>query len=190
MERINNAILGKVNADAKAILADAEERAKQLVQKAQDQRESKYQEEKSRLLNEARTEASRVQAQGSIRARQEMLAVKTNIIEGIIDETKKKLAGQSGNEKTLATLTREGLKALGAAKVRVFVASKDVPAMQKLVREDKELASRVIEVGHREMLGGVLVEDPEGKNRIDNSFESRLEMLLPKLLPQIEKELA
>jgi vacuolar-type H+-ATPase subunit E/Vma4 len=190
LEKINSAILEKVNADAKTILREAGERAKQVVQKARDQRESKFQEEKSRLVNEARTEASRIQAQGAIRARQEMLAVKTSIIDGIIDETKKQLGSLSGNEKILAGLTREGIKALGSEKVRVYIAEKDVLAMQKLVKEDKELANRVIEIRRRESLGGVFIEDTGGKNRIDNSFESRLEMLLPKLLPQIEKELA
>jgi vacuolar-type H+-ATPase subunit E/Vma4 len=189
MEKINSAIMGKVNADASVILAEAEERAKQLVQKARDQREAKFQEEKSRLVNEAQTEASRIQAQGTIRARQEMLAVKTSIIDGIIEDTKKQLTGLSGNEKILTNLTREGLKALGADKVRVYVAQKDMAAMQKLVKDDKELAGRVIEIKPQESLGGVIVEDAEGKNRIDNTFESRLEMLLPKLLPQIEKEL-
>jgi vacuolar-type H+-ATPase subunit E/Vma4 len=183
LEKINSAILEKVNADAKTILREAGERAKQVVQKARDQRESKFQEEKSRLVNEARTEASRIQAQGAIRARQEMLAVKTSIIDGIIDETKKQLGSLSGNEKILAGLTREGIKALGSEKVRVYI-------VQKLVKEDKELANRVIEIRRRESLGGVFIEDTGGKNRIDNSFESRLEMLLPKLLPQIEKELA
>jgi vacuolar-type H+-ATPase subunit E/Vma4 len=38
-------------------------------------------------------------------------------------------------------------------------------------------------------LGGVIAEDVEGKLRIDNTYETRLEMLLPKLLPKISKEL-
>lgn len=190
MEKINSAIMGKVNADAKAIIDDAQERARVRVAKAKEQQESKLQEEKAKLVNEAQTEASRIQAQGAIRARQEMLAVKTSIIDGIIEDTKKQLAGLSGNEKTLANLTREGVQTLGAGKVRVYVAQKDLAAMQKLVREDKELAARVIEVKRQDVLGGIIVEDEGGKNRIDNTFESRLEMLLPKLLPQIEKELA
>jgi vacuolar-type H+-ATPase subunit E/Vma4 len=190
MENINSAIREKVNTDAGAILAEATERAKQLVQKAREQRESKFQEEKARLVDDAQTEASRIQAQGAIRARQEMLAVKTGIIDNIIGDARKQLSALSGNEKILANLTREGVNTLGSEKFRVYVAQKDASAMQKLVEEDKELAGRVIEIKVRESLGGVIVEDAEGKNRIDNTFESRLEMLLPKLLPQIEKELA
>jgi vacuolar-type H+-ATPase subunit E/Vma4 len=190
MEKINSAIMGKVNADAKAIIDEAEERARVRVAKAKEQQESKLQEEKAKLVNEAQTEASRIQAQGAIRARQEMLTVKTSIIDGIIEETKKQLGGQSGNEKILANLLGESLRALGSERVRVYVAQKDMAAMGNLVRADKELYGRVIEVKRQDILGGVIVEDEGGKNRIDNTFESRLEMLLPKLLPQIEKELA
>ena len=190
MEKINGAILEKVNSDAKVIIDEAEERARQRVAKAKEQQDSKLKEEKAKLVDEAQIEASRIQAQGAIRARQEMLAVKTSLIDGIIGDTKKQLTGLSGNEKILTNLTREGVKALGSERFSVYVAPKDMAAMQKLVREDKELAGRVIEIKPMESLGGVIVEDAEGKNRIDNTFESRLEMLLPKLLPQIEKELA
>ncbi|GAI00113.1 unnamed protein product, partial [marine sediment metagenome] len=33
------------------------------------------------------------------------------------------------------------------------------------------------------------VEDIDGRTRIDNTYETRLEMLLPRLLPEISKEL-
>jgi V/A-type H+-transporting ATPase subunit E len=190
MEKINSAILVKVNSDAKTIIAEAEEMARQRVAKAKEQQQQKLDEDKAKLVGEAQVEASRIQAQGAIRARQEMLAVKTGIIDGIIDETKKQLSGLSGNEKILASLTKEGIKTLGSEKVRVLVSQKDMAAMQKLVKEDKELADRVVEVKRQDSLGGVIVEDLDGKNRIDDTFDSRLEMLLPKLLPQIEKELA
>ncbi len=189
MEKISSAILDKVNADAKEIVRDAQERAKQRVEKAKEQQKVKLEEDKAKLTDEARIEASRIQAQGAIRARQEMLAVKTSIIDGIISDTKKSLADLAGNEKILGSLTREGIAALGASKVRVYVSPKDMAAMQKLVKADEELASKVVEVKKQDSLGGVIVEDTEGKNMIDNTFDSRLEMLLPKLLPKIEKEL-
>ncbi len=189
MEKINSAILTKVNADAQAIIKDAEERAQQRIEKAREQQQAKLDEDKTKLVNEAQVEASRIQAQGAIRARQEMLTVKTSIIDGIIDDTKKSLASITGNEKILASLTKEGINSLGTDKVRVYVSAKDMAAMQKLAKEDKELADKIVEIKRQDSLGGVIVEDIQGKSRIDNTFDSRLEMLLPKLLPQIEKDL-
>jgi len=59
----------------------------------------------------------------------------------------------------------------------------------KLVGKDKELAAKVAEIKEHSASGGVIIEDVEGRVRIDNTYETRLEMLLPRLLPEIGKEL-
>ena len=189
MEKLSSAILEKVKGEADAIIKEAEAQAVARIKAAQDQRQVRSEEQKKKLLSEAGAEASRILAQAAIGARQETLGAKTAVVSEIMDGVKSQLGGLSGNEKVLSALAREGIKALGAQKVRLYVSSKDLPAMQKLVREDSSLASAVIEVKKQESLGGVIIEDAEGKNRIDNTFDTRLEMLLPRLLPEIQKEL-
>jgi vacuolar-type H+-ATPase subunit E/Vma4 len=189
MERLSSAILEKVNANAKAIVKEAEERAEQRIKAAQEQQRAKFEQQKRKLLNEANAEAIKILAQAAIKGRQETLAAKTAVVNEVIDRANKQLASLAGNERVLANLTKEGIALLGADTVRVYVAARDMAAMQKLVEEDKDFAKRGIEVKQQDSLGGVIVEDMEGKNRIDNTFDSRREMLLPKLLPQIEKEL-
>jgi vacuolar-type H+-ATPase subunit E/Vma4 len=61
--------------------------------------------------------------------------------------------------------------------------------MQQLIDEDSGLKEKVIGLTPRNILGGVIVEDRVGENRIDNTFETRLQMLLPRILPEIGKEL-
>jgi vacuolar-type H+-ATPase subunit E/Vma4 len=51
------------------------------------------------------------------------------------------------------------------------------------------LSAKILEVREVDRLGGVIAEDAEGKLRIDNTYETRLEMALPKLLPKISEEL-
>ncbi len=189
MERLSSAILEKVSANAKAIIKEAEERAEQRIKAAQEQQRAKVEEQKRKLLNEANAEAIRILAQAAIKGRQEILAAKTAVVNEVIDRANKQLASLAGDEKILANLTKEGMNILGGDKVRVYVAAKDMAALQKLVKEDKDFAKRVVEVKRQDSLGGVIVEDMEGKNRIDNTFETRLEMLLPRLLPEIGKEL-
>lgn len=189
MERLSNAILEKVSADAKAIVKEAEERAEQRIKAAQEQQRAKFEEQKRKLLNEANAEAIKILAQAAIKGRQETLAAKMAVVNEVIDRANKQLASLAGNERVLANLIKEGIAILGADKVKVYVSSKDLTAMQKLVKEDKDFAKRVVEVKRQDSLGGVIVEDMEGKNRIDNTFETRLEMLLPRLLPEIGKEL-
>ena len=61
--------------------------------------------------------------------------------------------------------------------------------MRKSFRGDTKLAGRITEIREFDGTGGVIVEDIDGKIRIDNTYDTRLEMLLPKLLPEIGKEL-
>ena len=37
--------------------------------------------------------------------------------------------------------------------------------------------------------GGAVIEDIESRFRIDNTFDTRIETLLPQILPEISKEL-
>ena len=189
MEKISIAVLEKVKLEVQGIIKEAEERARTSVEQAKEQQKARVEAEKSKLLNRANAEAARLLAQSAIQARQEILAAKTGVIDKIIAQTKESLAELSGNEKMLLGLAKEGIAALEAGSARAYVASGDLAAMKKLVTENKELAKIITEVKELDCLGGVIIEDAEGRNRIDNTFDARLEMLLPRILPDIGKEL-
>ena len=189
MEKISAAILDKVRAEAQDIIKEAEEKAGERVEKAKRQREAKLEEEKNRLIERAEGEASRILAQASIRARQELLARKTEVIDEIVKRVKEVLAGQSGDEHSPLNLIKEAIDTLGVDKVRVYVSPKDLATVKKLIKEDKKLGSKITEIKESDLSGGVMVEDIKGKIRIDNSYDTRLETLLPQILPEISKEL-
>ncbi len=189
MEKISEAILDKVRAEARDIVKDAEEKAKERIAKAKKQQEARLEEEKRKLVEQAKGEAARIMAQASIKARQELLVVKTGMIDEIIGKVKKALSDSTGGKVSSLNLVKEALSTLEVDKARVYVAPKDVAAMQKLIKEDKELAGRVMEVKEFNCTGGVIIEDADGKIRIDNTYDTRLETLLPQILPEISKDL-
>jgi len=189
MERISEAVVGKVRVEAQSIIKEAEEKAHKEVEKAKQQQEAKLEEGKRKMLEEAEEEAARIMAQASIKARQELLRVKSDIIARIIEEAKRALSGIASDESHLLSLTREAMDGLGVDKGRIYVSPKDISSVQKLLKGDKELANKIVEVKESDSVGGVIAEDMEGKYRIDNTYETRLEMLLPRLLPEISKEL-
>ena len=189
MEKISEAVVTKVRAEAQNIIKEAEEKAKEEREKAKKQREIKLQEEKRRMLTEAEEEAARITAQGSIKARQELSRTKADIIAKIIHRVKQNLAELSSDESYLLSLIKEAIDGLGADKARIYVSPKDISAVQEFPEGNKELCSKIKEVKEFDCLGGVIAEDIEGKLRIDNTYETRLEMLLPKLLPQVSREL-
>jgi vacuolar-type H+-ATPase subunit E/Vma4 len=189
MEKISEAVVSKVKLDAQNIIREAEEKAQEEIEKAKRQREVRFEEERGRMLGESEEEAARILAQASIKARQQLLSAKTGAIAKIIDGARKELSRISSDESHFLNLIREAMEGLGVDKARIYVSPKDVSNVKKFLKADKELSNKIVEVRESNCLGGVIAEDIEGKLRIDNTYETRLEMLLPKLLPKISKEL-
>jgi len=189
MERISEAILNKVRADAQNVVREAEGRAKERIERAEQQRKVKFEEDKNKLLEEAREEATRILAQASISARQELLLAKTNIIDEIIVRVREILPKVSGNSPLSLNLIKEAMDTAQIDKAIIYVAPRDIDSVKKLIKADKQLASRIVEIKDCDCTGGVIVEDVEGAIRVDNTYDTRLEMLLPKLLHEIGKEL-
>jgi len=189
MEKLSEAVLTKVRAEAQSIIQEAEEKAREEIEKAKRQREARFEEERSRMLGEAEEEAARILARASIKARQRLSSAKADVIAKIIGGARKELSQIPSDETYLLHLIKEGMDGLGLDKARIYVSPKDVSTVKKLLKANKELSGRILEVSEFNCSGGVIAEDVEGKLRIDNTFETRLEMLLPKLLPEISKEL-
>jgi V/A-type H+-transporting ATPase subunit E len=189
MEKISEAVIGKVKLDAQNIIREAEEKAQEEIKKAKRQREVRFEEERGRMLGEAQEEVARILAQASIKARQQLSSAKADTIAKIIDGARRELSRISSDESYFLNLIREAMEGLGVDKGRIYVSPKDVSTVKKFLEADKELSGKILEVRESNCLGGVIAEDVEGKLRIDNTYETRLEMLLPKLLPKISKEL-
>ena len=189
IEKISEAILDKVRVEAQDIIKEAEGKARERVEKAKRQQEAKLEEEKGKLIEEAKEEATRILAQSSITARQELLLARTRIIDEIISRVKKTLSEISSDESSPLNLIKEAINTLDVDKARIYVSPKDVSSVRKSLKGDKKLADRITEIREFDGSGGVIVEDIDGKIRIDNTYDTRLEMLLPKLLPEIGKEL-
>jgi V/A-type H+-transporting ATPase subunit E len=189
MERISEAVVSKVSLDAQSITKEAEEKAREEIERAKKQREVKLEQERARILAEAEQEAARILAQASIKARQLTSSAKAEAIAKITDGARKELSGASSSESNLISLTREAVGALGTDKARIYVSPKDVSTAKEALQADKELSAKILEVREVDCLGGVIAEDAEGKLRIDNTYETRLEMALPKLLPKISEAL-
>ena len=189
MEKISEAILDKVGVEAEQIIEKAEEKAGQEMEKAQEQRERKFEEQKRKTIEEAEREATRILAQAFIEAQQELSKTKADIIDEIINRVKKALAGISSDESSSLNLIKEAIDGLGADKARIYVSPKDVSTIQNSIKRDEKLASEIIEIKEFDCTGGVIAESIDGKFRIDNTYDTRLEMLLPQILPEIGKEL-
>ncbi|MCK5430781.1 MAG: hypothetical protein KAI94_14980 [Anaerolineales bacterium] len=189
MDKISDAILDKVKAEADVMIKDAESRAADDVAASRKSKAYRIEKEKTRLVEAAKAEASRVLARSSIKSRQQLLSAKSDIIEDVTEKVKKAVAASKSSEKTLLTLIKEAVVGITSRKAILYVSKSDVAIAQKAVASDKKLADMVTEVKEMECSGGVIIEDAEGKTRIDNTFDTRLGILLPKLMPEVSAEL-
>jgi vacuolar-type H+-ATPase subunit E/Vma4 len=189
MEKISAAIMDKVKAEAGEIIKNAEAKAKQEIEGAKEQKAQCLAEEKARIIGEAEREAAKILAKAHIEAQQELSQVKADVISALIEMVKGKLHQVSASEGSLLALIREVVDGLGDEKVVIYLNTKDVSSAKKALSRDKALNGRVMEIKEFAGIGGVIAEDVGGNVRMDNSYGSRLEVLLPKLLPEVGKEL-
>jgi V/A-type H+/Na+-transporting ATPase subunit E len=189
MDKIRDAIISKVESEARDITGEAREKAQEEIERARRQRQARFEEERARIIADVKEEAARTLAQSSIKARQKLSSTKADIIAEIVDGARSELSRLSADEQHLLGLIKEATEGLGGARGRLYVASRDADTVKKLLRDHSDLSDRIVEVKETDCLGGVIAEESEGKLRIDNTYETRLEMLLPRLLPEINRQL-
>jgi vacuolar-type H+-ATPase subunit E/Vma4 len=190
VDNLRDAILRKAKAEADQIKADAEAKARDLIEKAKRQRESIFEEKKKEMISQAHREALKILAQASMTARQEILRGKEDVVHEILKRVKHELRNHPPDKESLMHLIEETIDAFEMkTKVKLFVTSKDLGIVHEILREDGPLRERVIEVQEMNGLGGVSAENEEGMVRVDNTFDTRLETLMKKILPKIGEEL-
>ena len=168
----------------------AEEEAKKELDKAKSQRNARIEAEKRRLLNEAHGEAARVSSQNAMLAHRKVATAKAEVLESIVAKSREKIAKAPITKKALSFLIADAIPGLGDTdKVTVAVSKRDLSLAKDIVKSDKQLSSKVLDVVSCDCDGGAIIESESNTLSVDNTYTTRLEMLLPRILPEISREL-
>ncbi len=190
MKEISDAVLKKVTDEARKIVKDAEESAAGEIEKGRRLQRERLEAETKRLLAEAENEAVRIRAQGRMAARNKKAAARVAVIDDIIARARKELEKVPARRECLERLIEEALAGLGKpGQVIVGVAKRDLELAREVVAGSESISGKVKEVAERPMEGGVVVESESGSVAVDNSHAARLEMLIPRIMPRLAKEL-
>jgi vacuolar-type H+-ATPase subunit E/Vma4 len=189
MEKISEAVLNKIKADARKIIGEAESKRQSEITLAEKRRDAKHEETKRKMVEDSQREAAKITSQASLKSQQALLDAKFSIINEIIDGTRDSISSRPTEPASLYKIIKEAVAGVTDDKLRVYVAAKDIAIAQDLIKDDRQLAARIIEIREYDCLGGAIIEDLDSKFRIDNTYETRLEMLMPKLLPDISKQI-
>lgn len=189
-DKIRNAILKKAKSEADQIIADARTRATVMIDKAKEQRRYRFEDEKKKSISEARREASKLVAQSSLKSRQDILREKDAILNTIIEKVKDELSRTAMDKESFFSLIRETVEAFETdEQVVIFVSPKDLTTVRRFIEEDSDLKGKISDVKELDCLGGILAQTMDGMVNIDNTYDTRLEMLMPKILPEVGKNL-
>ncbi|MEM4601116.1 MAG: V-type ATP synthase subunit E family protein, partial [Sulfolobales archaeon] len=74
------------------------------------------------------------------------------------------------------------------SKLTVYVSERDFELAKEVVKEIATSSKLELELRTAGISGGVIVEDHEGRIRIDNSYDSRITVFLSRLSKDIIKE--
>jgi vacuolar-type H+-ATPase subunit E/Vma4 len=189
-DKIREAILDKAREEAKKVVSDAEEKAREMLAQAESQKDKRYEEERKKIITEANRESSKTLAQASLKARQQILQVKDGVVTEVLSKVKDGLSNEIKDKSMFARLITETVDAFESEdKLRILTAPKDLKIVEEVIGESETLRDRVEEVKELKCLGGIMGETLDGMVSIDNTFDMRLEMLVPKILPEIGKKL-
>ena len=190
MQKISEAVVDKVREEAQSIVSEAEEEAKKELDKAKSVRNARIEAEKRRLLNEAHEEAARVSAQNAMLAHRTVATAKAEVLASIVAKSREKIAKAPITNKSLSYLIADAIPGLGdTGKVTVAVSKRDLSLAKDIVKADKQLSAKVLDVVSCDCDGGAIIESESNTLSVDNTYTTRLEMLLPRILPEISREL-
>ncbi len=190
MQNISEAVVDKVREEAQSIVNEAEEEAKKEREKARAQQDARLEAEKRRLLTAAQEEAARITAQNAMQARQKLANAKAAVLEEIVQKARAGLKKSSTKRESLGHLISDAISGLGEGeKITISVSKNDLDMAKEIVKADKKLSSVISEVKTCDCEGGVIVENEDKTLSVDNTYTTRLEMLLPRILPEISKKL-
>ncbi len=189
MENIGEAVIDKVNKEAQNIIDKAKREAKLEIEMATKERQLKSVKIEQKKLKDAEEESARISSRASIEVRRNLVTVKAQVVNNIIEKVKDKLEKTPMHKEAFIPLVVEAIDAIKVEEVRIYIPKGDTKRIKDYMQDEKELNSRIIEFKEGDFVGGFVLEDADGLLRIDNTYSARMEMLLPRMMPTINKEL-
>jgi V/A-type H+-transporting ATPase subunit E len=188
------------------ILSEAKEKVEAVLNEAR----KKASDEEGTILargeQEARRESQRILAEARIKARREKVKAQEGVVQKSFDTARKTLLKMAEEKKAAGIEYRDVLERL----IRESAVSSGIQSLEVLVNpRDRSLASqdvlsRIASQAGKELgipmsldisdeplacMGGVVVRSNDGKVRVENTFESRIERFREAIRTQVAKEL-
>ena len=183
------------------ILTASKEKSRQIVEQAEEEHRrllaeaaSAISNEENQILRNANAEAEGIRRREISEVRHQVKLLeqseKDRILTSVLDDVKRKLRESTQDRdvyfKYLTRLATDAITHLGMEHVTIHLTSDDLKRVDptQFTREIEKLMPVKVEISKEpiDASGGVVVASKDGRIRIVNTFEQRLEALEPRLL--------
>ncbi|WP_010479437.1 V-type ATP synthase subunit E [Thermococcus zilligii] len=174
------------------ILNEAREEAEKIKEEARKRAEVQAEWILRKAKTQAEIEKQRIIANARLEVRKKKLAVQEELIREVLSALRERLSSLPDEEyfETLVKLAREGVEELGLQEVMVSSNRRTLELISSRLNEfSSKIGAQVILGEPVDTIGGIVVSDPVGKVRVDNTFESRMERMESELRAEIAKAL-
>src|SRR5437867_1782590 len=190
LEKLHNRILSDARLKAAGIVEQAEEKSSQIVEEAKAQAQRDANDILSRASLEAESIRRNILSSRIRTNRLRILDEKNKIVQSVLRSVEQRLSDIAGTdqfESTLKRLALEAVEAVGTsnALVKVSFRNAEKKSLQSLGQSLPKGTKLLAADTPIDDLGGVVVNDPEGKTIFNNSFKARIERLDNQLLTTI-----
>ncbi|RLG76550.1 MAG: hypothetical protein DRO12_04275 [Thermoprotei archaeon] len=190
--KLKEEALKKVREEAERIVDEARRKAQEIIRRAEEEKKRIIEEELRRIKEEIEYDAHVVEAR--IESRNTVTKTKGEIVQKLREKVVEVLVGLSKEKRreSIKNLLREIMESeiFGNEKIKIYVVPEDRQLLENVVQE-LGLRDRVSELGvlDKDMIGGVIVESEDGSVVVDNSYKTRIETVMRRNMPWINREL-
>jgi V/A-type H+-transporting ATPase subunit E len=174
------------------ILNEAREKAEKIKDEARKRAESQADWILRKASTQAEIEKQRVIANARLEVRKKKLEVQESLIKEVLQELRARLSSLPDEDyfEVLVSLTKEAVKELGMGKVVIRSNKRTLELIGSRLDEFSDKVGAEVSLGDTiDTIGGVVVGDPEGTVRVDNTFEARIERMENELRAGIARAL-
>lgn len=167
LARFEKAIFTEVDGKAAAILAEVQEKQKDLLQKAEDEAKTEAEKEAKQALEAIESQFAQAITKEKLNAKQEVLLKRKELIEGLFEK--------AGAELKVFSETEAYTQYLSAVLQKVDLSNAKILAREADCALIKKLAPACeVEPDPMNLLGGIVIVSPADNVYIDETFASKL----------------
>ncbi|ASJ01902.1 V-type ATP synthase subunit E [Thermococcus profundus] len=174
------------------ILNEAREEAEKIKEEAKKRAEAQAEWILRKAKTQADVEKQRIIANARLEVRKKKLAVQESLIREVLSALEERLANLPEDEyfDVLVKLVREAVEELGVGSVVIRSNERTLKIIESRLDELSKAVGAEIDLGEPvDVIGGVIVEGRDGRVRVDNTFDARIERMGNELRAEIAKAL-